>query len=339
MTTFRATGRAATLQPGPRVGRRALGAAILTAMLTVVLVATLAAGALWWQWRGIELESARRSRLQSVWVLSGALDWARLILREDARKGGSDHLAEPWAVPLERARLSTFLAADRSDALAAEAANQAFLSGSITDQQARLNVANLALEGRVDPAALRAFARLFELLGLPSAELVVLVDSVLRAQPGPRAGAVTAPLADAPLWPQDVEQLPWLGLSLRATAALRPFVVVLPTRTPVNLNTAAPEVLYACLDGLDMADAHRLVRERTAQPWATLDDAARAIGRTRSPLVAEQHSVATRYLEVRGRLQLDGQSVEERSLVERDGLDVRVLWRQRGPITAGALLQ
>ena len=34
------------------------GAAILTAMLTVVLVATLAASALWQQWRAVEVEAA-----------------------------------------------------------------------------------------------------------------------------------------------------------------------------------------------------------------------------------------------------------------------------------------
>lgn len=88
--------------------QRQQGAAILTAMLTVVLVATLTATALWQQWRGVEIEAAQRTRLQSAWVLTGALDWARLILREDGRKGGADHLAEPWAVPLEQARLSTF---------------------------------------------------------------------------------------------------------------------------------------------------------------------------------------------------------------------------------------
>jgi len=101
------------MRPMRRLGQvgtasRQGGAAILTAMLTVVLVATLAASALWQQWRGVEIEAAQRSRVQAAWVLTGALDWARLILREDARKGGADHLAEPWAVPLEQARLSTF---------------------------------------------------------------------------------------------------------------------------------------------------------------------------------------------------------------------------------------
>ena len=98
-------------------------------MLTVALVASLAAGALWQQWRSVEIESAERARVQSFWVLTGALDWARLILREDARAGGADHLAEPWAVPLEEARLSTFLASDKNNLSDSESsASQAFLS-------------------------------------------------------------------------------------------------------------------------------------------------------------------------------------------------------------------
>ena len=50
------------------------GAAILLAMLTVVLVATLASAALWQQWRAVEVETAERTRAQSTWVLTGALD-------------------------------------------------------------------------------------------------------------------------------------------------------------------------------------------------------------------------------------------------------------------------
>ena len=68
---------------------------------------------IWQQWRAVQVEAAERARTQSAWILSGALDWARLILREDARNGGTDHLGEPWAVPLAEARLSTFLAADK----------------------------------------------------------------------------------------------------------------------------------------------------------------------------------------------------------------------------------
>ena len=38
------------------------GAAILMAMLTVALVATLASAALWQQWRQVEIEIAERGR-------------------------------------------------------------------------------------------------------------------------------------------------------------------------------------------------------------------------------------------------------------------------------------
>ena len=99
------------------------GAALISAMLVVTLVATLASVALWQQWRHVEVESAERHRVQSSWLLNGALDWSRLILREDAMAGmsgsassgggNSDHLAEPWALPLKEAKLSTFLAQDQ----------------------------------------------------------------------------------------------------------------------------------------------------------------------------------------------------------------------------------
>ena len=91
------------------------GAALLTAMIIVALIATLAASMVWQQWRAVQIEVAERARLQSSWILSGAADWAKLILAEDAKTGGADHLGEPWAVPLAEARLSTFLAADKDN--------------------------------------------------------------------------------------------------------------------------------------------------------------------------------------------------------------------------------
>ena len=71
---------------------RQRGAALLTAMIIVALVATLAGSMVWQQWRAIQVEAAERARTQPAWILSGALDWARLILREDAKNGTVDHL-------------------------------------------------------------------------------------------------------------------------------------------------------------------------------------------------------------------------------------------------------
>lgn len=312
------------------------GAAILTAMLTVVLVATLAAASLWQQWRGVEVEAAERSRTQSAWVLTGALDWARLILREDARKGGADHLAEPWAVPLEQARLSTFLAADRSDTQAADDTQDAFLSGQIVDLQSRLNIVNLVQDGKIHEPSRLAFVRLFELLNLPASELTAMADNLRRAQ-DIRAEKGTNPAA--PLWPQDVDQLAWVGLSPRSIAVLRPYITILPVRTPVNLNTASAEVIYACVEAFELADAHRLVTARSATHLTTLTDAGKMSGNAAAQFNEGQHSVASRFFEVRGKLQVEQTTVQELSVVQRDGLDVKTLWRQRGVAPTVAPLQ
>ena len=123
---------------------RQRGAALLLAMLTVAIVATLASAALWRQWRAIEVEASERARLQAGWILSGALDWARLILREDARTSSVDHLGEPWAVVLQESRLSSFLAQQGQDT---SDLDSVLLSGAITDAQSRMNLTNLSAGG------------------------------------------------------------------------------------------------------------------------------------------------------------------------------------------------
>ena len=117
----------------------------------------------WQQYRAIQVEGAERARTQAAWILSGALDWARLILREDGgTSAASDHLGEPWAVPLAEARLSTFLAADRDNNSVAENDSlDAFLSGSITDAQSRWSLRRLVdAEGKPVEAELKTLQRL-----------------------------------------------------------------------------------------------------------------------------------------------------------------------------------
>jgi general secretion pathway protein K len=306
--------------------RNQCGAALLAAMLTVTLVASLAAASLWQQWRSIEVESAERSRLQSLWVLTGALDWARLILREDARSGGADHLAEPWAIPLEEARMSTFLSADKTTSADLEDAMlQAYLSGRISDMQARMNVRNLVDGTKVSEPALKAFARLFDQLGLPPAELTVLANNLLLALDSSASAAAND---IAPLLPQRVNQLVWLGLSPRSLEVLRPHITLLPVRTAININTASAIVLYANTPLLDLAQAQQLVSARQVSHFRTLADASKILGDGPAQFNEAQHSVNSRFFEVRGRLRLDQSVVEELSVVQRDGMDVKTLWRE-----------
>ncbi len=296
------------------------GAALLAAMLTVTLVATFSAAALWQQWRNVEVESAERSRQQTTWLLTGALDWARLILREDARSSAIDHLAEPWAVPLQEARLSSFLAVDTSNNRDEADVPQAFLSGNIIDQQSRMNVFNLVVGNQLSKPDVLAFGKLFEWLGLPSAELLTLANNLRLA--------LDAKTAVGPLLPQRIEQLSWLGLTPQTLTLLRPYITLLPDRTPVNINTASAPVIYASIPSFEMSDAQRVVTERARTQFRTLTDADKAAAALQDHL-----SVSSRFFEVRGRLRNDQATVEERSLVQRDGMEVKTLWRERGVIT------
>lgn len=310
------------------------GAAILMAMLTVVLVATLASAMLWQQWRGVELESAQRARVQSAWILTGALDWARLILREDAREGGADHLSEPWAVPLASARLSTFLAAERGQALVGDDTDrdsEAFLAGHIEDLQARLNVTNLLDNGKLHEPSRVAWARLFEHLTLPESELDLMAQRLLLA-----ASALTPGTPDpkAPLWPRTVADLAWLGLSADTLRTLSPFVTLLPVRTPVNLNTAPVEVLLASVEGLELAQARQIAQSRAVTPIATLMDALLVASRPDVKFDAALHGVASRFFSVTGQLRVGQRTLQERSVLQRDGLEVKVLSRTREVVAA-----
>ncbi len=305
------------------------GAALLAAMLTVALVATFAAGALWQQWKSTEVEGAERQRTQARWLLTGALDWARVILREDARSGDAsnpaDHLAEPWAVPLQEARLSSFLAAlpdGTGNTIDDEKfARQVLLSGSVSDLQGRLNVTNLLQGDKLDGKTVLAFERLFDALGVPQAQLSLLTQGLLGAQK--QSG-------NSPIMPQRLGQLSWLGLSPQALQALSPHIAVLPTRTLVNLNTASVQVLHASVPGLSLSDAQRLVQQRERQHWASLEAFQKALGRTLS--LSDTHSVSTQYFEVLGRLRMPQTTLQERSLVKREGQDLKVLWRESGSL-------
>ncbi len=309
--------------------RQQRGAALLAAMLTVALVAIFAAGALWQQWRTVEVEAAERQRTQARWLLTGALDWARVILREDARAGDVnapiDHLAEPWAIPLQEARLSSFLSAlpDGSGNNAADdqLAQQVVLSGQIIDLQSRLNVTNLLVGEQLDATSVLAFERLFNTLNVPAEQLRLLTSNLLAAQRQSNASA---------LMPQRVGQLGWLGLSPQALQTLTPYITVLPTRTAVNLNTASVPVLFASVPGLSLADAQRLAQQRERQHWPSVEAFQKALGRSAN--LAGSHSVNSRFFEVLGRLRMPQTALQERSWLQRDNADLKVLWRESGSL-------
>jgi len=307
--------------------RRQQGAALLLAMIILTLITTLAAGMVWAQWRSIQVETAERARTQSAWILTGALDWARLILREDARNGGPDHLGEPWAVPLAEARLSSFLAADKNNNADDDAGPEAFLSGAIADAQSRYNLRNLVQEGKVVPEELRILQRLCEIAGLSAEIGTQLAEGLRNSWSGSTEGAAVAP--------QTVDQLVWLGVQRADLERLKAWIVLLPEATPVNINTAPREVLAAVVEGLDLGSAERIVQARQRDPFNKLEDA-----KTLLPSGVETGTqrldVRSNFFEVTGQVRLGDRVLQERSLVQRRGLDIVALRRERVSLYAGS---
>lgn len=336
------------LRHPPRVSRAAAGrgrarryaqrgAALLTAMVIVVLVTTMASAMVWQQWRAVQIETSERARSQAFWVLNGALDWARLILREDVRSNsGVDHLGEPWATPLAEARLSSFLAVDRENT---DDAPDAFLSGGIVDVQARYNLRNLIDQGRVQPDELKALQRLCESVGVPASIASGVAEGLRQALigvdlsgsvPGAQgaAGANDAPLSEnPPLVPTSIDHLAWLGVDAATLNRLRPYLTILPQPTPVNVNTAPKEVIAAVVDGLDLGSAERLVQRRLRNPFNTLDEIVNALGG--KGVDARRLGVSSSYFEVQGRLRFEDRVLEQRYLVERRGQEVVTLRQER----------
>lgn len=255
-------------RPLPRTrSRRQRGAAVVTALLMVTLAVVVVSGMLWRQ--QVQIRSIENQRLvaQASWIERAAVDWARLILRDDQRRTNVDHLGEPWAVPIAETRLSDFLgAALRTD----QAGETSFLSGRIVDAQARFNLNNLVQwtagpegQGRIaaiDPAGLAAYRRLLQTLGLPAQLAEPAAQYLLRALRGTGTGSDGQP---GPRPPEDVNDLLAVpGYTPQLVAVLEPFVSLLPERTTVNANTAEAEVLAAVIDKLPLDRARELVRQR-----------------------------------------------------------------------------
>lgn len=320
--------------PPSSARRRQRGAALLLAMVVVALIVTTAAGMVWLQARAVQLEAAERARSQAAWILSGALDWARLILREDergARQRGKvfDSLDEPWATPLAEARLSTFLAADQDNN--ADSGPEAFISGSIVDAQSRYNLRGLLdAGGKPLPLQVAALQRLADLAGAPAdtAQRIALALSRVEA-PSADEGA-----AGAPIRPARLDDLAWLGIERATLQRLAPWVDLLPVPTPVNANTAPREVLLAAIDGLDLGSAERLVQVRQRRPFETLAELQAQLGTL--TIEGQRVGVGSSWFEVAGRLRLEERVLEERSLLQRDGSNVNVRRRERQSFVAAA---
>jgi general secretion pathway protein K len=344
--------------------RRQRGVAVVTALLLTTLAITIVASLFWQQQVQVRSIENQRLQLQKQWILRGALDWTRLILREDRRYSLTDHLGEPWATPLAETRLDQYVENARSETEVPDAV----LSGGVTDAQGRFNITNLAVGGTLDAAEVMAFGTLLTNarqnpgLALATANLMASTQE-RETKPPQGAGGAQQPQAtqasgtqatqgsqgtqgtqgtqasqgtqapadaNAPkpiqiLHVDDLLAVP--GFTPEALEAIRDFVIVLPEKTSLNVNTASAEVLAARIGTLSLPEATALVAGRQSLPFKDIPDLQQRLQGKQLP--PSGLDVKTSYFLVNGNVRLNRATMRMQALIERkqrDNYNPRVVW-------------
>ncbi|MCR4298492.1 MAG: type II secretion system minor pseudopilin GspK [Gallionella sp.] len=312
---------------------RQRGIAVITALLLTTLAITIVASLFWQQQVQVRAIENQRLQLQKQWILRGALDWAGLILREDAKHSSVDNLDEPWAVPLAATRLDQYVENGHAD----DNISGAILSGGISDAQARYNLTNLRANGVIDPVEVAAFARLLNNAQMNPALAQATADAMAATQRSGESGAAMKPQAAAvnngnqpDPQPMNLTQLEDLlavpGFSPEMLDKLKNFVIFLPRATPVNVNTAPVEVLAARIDALSLDDAAALVAQRKVASFRDLADFTQRLPGKSFAAPPNEASVETHYFLVDGKVRMNRAGLDVQALVERNGSHTRVIW-------------
>lgn len=309
---------------------RQRGVAVIMALLLTTLAITIVASLFWQQQVQVRLIENQRLQLQKQWILRGALDWASLILREDAKYSSVDTLDEPWATPLAETRLDQYVENGKADGDIADTT----LSGTISDAQGRFNLNNLVQNGVIEPAAVAIFSRLLTLLNIDpelantTAQQIVLASpSAQTVTPNPAISTSNIPDTNTSKvigFQQVGDLLAVPGWSPELLDKAKSYVVFLPHNTPINLNTASPEVIAALL-GLSLADANTLVVSRKSAHFRDIADASNRL--PGSKFIANNNtSLSSNYFLVVGKVHMNRARLDMQALLERNGTTNKVLW-------------
>ncbi len=246
---------------------RELGAALITALLLVVLVAGIVSQLLAAQSHALSRVARAQAQTQLTLFATPSLDWARSALLEDSKLSSIDHLGEIWARGLPPQPVGSGTAAG-------------IATGIIKDETAKFNVNNLVNDqGQKSQADVEIFQRLLAELGMDTSLSHAVQDWIDidddATYPG---GAETAaymtkqpPYRPANRRMVQVEELLRVqGISQTIFNRLQPFVTALPTRTKVNLNTAPAQLITAVLPQVKGDDISGFIKQRTQVPFANI---------------------------------------------------------------------
>lgn len=240
------------------------GTAIITALLVVLLAASVAAFLLAQQSHALTRTARATERAQAMLFAQPLLQWARVSLFEFQKNNKGVDLTQRWAQPI-----------------AAQPIEGAIATGFFRDETGRFNINNLINDdGRQSPADVAIFKRLLENLGLNTELANAIADWVdsddETSFPGGAEDltylALPQPYRTANRRVLQIEELYSVrDIDVAILAKLRPFITALPGRSKININTAPQEVLVAALPELGKAAMDELLNRRMTQPFKSLD--------------------------------------------------------------------
>jgi general secretion pathway protein K len=304
--------------------RRERGVALVMVLGMVALVSAWAATALEEDWISLRQTENMALSTQAWMAAESGLELARVVLREDANDSQTDDLSELWAQPT-----------------LPFAVDAGAVTGTIVDANRYINLNDLVdANGEVQDDVAATVRRLFMLVGIPDSLVDALADWI-DADDAPYGthGAESSAYAGKPYGVKNApldrleEVLLVDGFEAEMLDTLRNVVVVRPGNgtTPININTAQPDVLLALTDAITESDVDAIVEERQSSPYASVQAlttqprfAAWAAG-----LNVARLSVVSDAFIVRAQARFGRVRWGEEMMLGRQGAALNVMYRQR----------
>jgi general secretion pathway protein K len=285
--------------------RRSCGLALIVAMLVAALTAAVATALLADESLWSSKVAHRRDQVQAQSLARAGIKWARQILATTPGAAPIVTLNDPWALPLPPTPIEG-----------------GSVEGRITDAQGLLNLGNLAIDA--PGSGTRAgFERLAASLGLPTDAVPRIANWIASRQP---LATDSGNGAFVPLVADELAAVP--GVPASTLARLAPYVVALPPRTPLNVNTAPAALLAAALQGLGRDEANALVADRRARPFASVADFHSRLPAGTSAGDLARFAVGSEYFLVEVRAQEGDTLADASALVHvREGA-VTIVWQR-----------
>jgi general secretion pathway protein K len=180
------------------------------------------------------------------------------------------------------------------------------------------------------------FQRLLSFLNLPAELAFALadwMDADSQVQPGGGAEdgyylSLPTPYRTANRPLQELGELALVkGFDSQAIARLKPFVSVLPTVGPINVNFAPAEVLASIAENMSLSDARMLVLQRHGNPFKDIADFRQRLPENSIVISDMDISVSSFFFWVTGRASVNNSQVVTQALLQRSQGWPTVAWQ------------